>query len=149
MTFVTMNFVTGCISLLILCNLATPANSFGCKPRNRDLRADSRLNIGILHRPPECSKRAENGDTIRVHFEARLFRNCEKFDSTRDKGDPHGMTVGDGTAIRGFERGVLGMCEGEKRKIIVPSGLAYGEMGAGVVPPGATLIYEVERLPSK
>jgi FKBP-type peptidyl-prolyl cis-trans isomerase len=56
--------------------------------------------------------------------------------------------MGDGTTIKGWERGLLGMCVGERRKLIVPSGLAYGDNGAGEgeIPPGATILYDIERL---
>ena len=132
--------------------LANDVQQSGCKPRNRDLRPDSRLNIGILHRPADCSTNSKGkistGDIIKVHYEARLFFDCRKIDSSRDRDTPYSFTMGDGTTIKGWERGLLGMCVGERRKLIVPSGLAYGDNGAGEgeIPPGATILYDIERL---
>ena len=85
---------------------------------------------------------------MKVHFEARLFSDCRKFDSSRDRDEPYEFELGDGTTIKGWDSGLLGMCQGERRKLIVPSGLAYGESGAGngEIPPGATIIYDVELL---
>lgn len=141
-----------CLLLSLLSSGSSQTISYGCKPRNRDLRPDSSLNIGILHRPANCNSHEKGktaiGKRLKVHFEARLFRDCRKIDSSRDRGEEYEFTLGDGTTIKGWERGLLGMCEGERRKLIVPSGLAYGESGAGngEIPPGATIIYDVELL---
>ena len=122
----------------------------GCKPRNRDLRPDSRVNIGVLHRPDNCfkntTKRSKVGDQMKVHYEGRFYRSCELFDSSRDRGDPFEFTLGQNSVIKGWEIGLLGMCKGERRKLIVPSDSAYGDVGAGQgeIPSGATLIFDVE-----
>lgn len=71
----------------------------------------------------------------------------KKFDSSREREVPFYFTVGVSEVIKGWDMGMLGMCIGEKRKLIIPSNLAYGEVGAGLdVPGGATLIFEVELL---
>jgi FK506-binding protein 2 len=132
--------------------LAIQHSHASCKPRNRDLHPDSRLNIGILHRPADCDTNSKGkihtGDDIVVHYEAHLFRDCRKIDSSRDKGEPYKFKVGDGTTIKGWERGLLGMCVGERRKLIVPSGLAYGMNGVdGTIPKDATILYDIERMP--
>ena len=119
---------------------------YGCKPRNRDLHPKARLNLGILHRPSKCEKKTQTGDKMKVHYEARLFRDCHKFDSSRDRGEPHEFELGDGTTIKGWEQGLVGMCVGERRKLLVPSGLAYGAAGADEIPPNATIIYDIELL---
>lgn len=93
------------------------------------------------------------GQTAVVHYTGWLFdRQAEdnkgrKFDSSVDRGDPFKFPVGGGRVIRGWDLGVEGMKVGEKRRLIIPSDLGYGMRGAGdVIPPGATLVFDVELL---
>lgn len=85
------------------------------------------------------------GDTVQVHFKAYLNRDQACYDSTYDRGEPAEFRVGTGEVIHGWDLGVLGMTEGEKRTIEIPSYLGYGPRGAaGIIPPGANLRYTVE-----
>jgi FKBP-type peptidyl-prolyl cis-trans isomerase len=69
----------------------------------------------------------------------------KEFDSSKNGGQPFRFTVGAGQVIKGWDQGVLGMKVGGKRRLIIPANLAYGDVGAGgVIPPGATLIFDVD-----
>jgi FKBP-type peptidyl-prolyl cis-trans isomerase FkpA len=89
---------------------------------------------------------AQTGQTVRVHYTGWL-ENGKKFDSSVDRGQPFSFPLGAGRVIKGWDEGVQGMKVGGKRKLIIPSNLGYGARGAGgVIPPNATLIFEVELL---
>lgn len=87
-----------------------------------------------------------SGKPVKVHYTGWL-ENGTKFDSSVDRGEPFVFTVGAGEVIPGWDEGVMTMKVGGKRRLIVPSQLGYGAAGAGgVIPPNATLIFEVELL---
>ncbi|MDD5696635.1 MAG: FKBP-type peptidyl-prolyl cis-trans isomerase [Candidatus Pacebacteria bacterium] len=91
-------------------------------------------------------REAKNGDTLTVHYSGYL-EDGTKFDSSLDGGQPFVFQIGQGRVIQGWEKGLLAMKVGEKRKITIPPELGYGSSGAGgVIPPNATLIFEVELL---
>jgi peptidylprolyl isomerase len=88
---------------------------------------------------------AETGSTVTVNYTGWLTNNV-KFDSSLDTGVPFPFTLGTGAVIPGWDEGVAGMKVGGKRQLIIPAELGYGETGSGAIPPGATLIFEVELL---
>ena len=86
------------------------------------------------------------GQMVVVHYTGTL-ENGSKFDSSVDRGQPFTFKIGVGQVIKGWDEGVMTMKVGGKRKLTIPSQLGYGARGAGgVIPPNATLIFEVELL---
>merc|ERR1719361_2086590 len=95
--------------------------------------AQNGLQIQTLSGPSNCSGKLIDGT---------------KFDSSYDRGQPFQVQIGVGKVIKGWDQGIVGMCVGEKRHLIVPPELGYGQRGVGngLIPGGATLVFEVEML---
>ncbi len=99
---------------------------------------------------PGDGKAATTGKRAVVHYTGWLYPSGKKFDSSVDRGRPFEFTLGARRVIRGWEEGVKGMKEGGKRRLIIPPHLAYGDQGAPpVIPPGATLEFEIELIQVK
>jgi FKBP-type peptidyl-prolyl cis-trans isomerase FkpA len=101
-------------------------------------------------------KEANAGSTVTVDYTGWLYdpaapdKKGKKFDSSLDRGDPFAFVLGRGSVIRGWDEGVKGMKEDGQRTLIIPSDMAYGNRGAGgLIPPGATLVFDVELISVK
>ena len=89
---------------------------------------------------------AKTGKTVSVHYTGTLT-DGSKFDSSMDRGKPFEFQLGAGRVIKGWDQGVVGMKVGGKRKLTIPSDLAYGSRGfPPVIPPDSTLVFEIELL---
>ncbi len=93
---------------------------------------------------------AQAGQRVTVHYTGWLYQNGQagaKFDSSKDRGQPFVFPLGAGHVIKGWDEGVQGMAVGGTRRLVIPANMGYGARGAGgVIPPNATLLFEVDLL---
>ena len=116
---------------------SAPATSKGNAGKTAGLSADEVVGEGPS---------AKSGDRVTVNYTGWLLDGT-KFDSSKDRNQPFSFSLGAGNVISGWDQGVAGMKVGGKRKLTVPPDLGYGNPGAGgVIPPNATLVFEVELL---
>lgn len=115
------------------------------QPAGAERTTDSGLKI-IEVKTESGTTVAKAGDTVWVHYTGKLQSNGLKFDSSVDRGEPISFPLGGGRVIKGWDEGIAGMKIGDKRQLIIPPTLAYGERGTpgGPIPPNATLVFDVE-----
>jgi FKBP-type peptidyl-prolyl cis-trans isomerase len=117
---------------------ATPAASASAPAAVTSLiKVDTKIGKGTA---------AKTGDTVKVHYTGTLM-NGSKFDSSLDRNEPFEFKLGAGMVIRGWDEGVVGMKPGGKRKLTIPSDMAYGKSGhPPVIPPDSPLVFDIELL---
>ena len=120
--------------------------SLMAKPGNEGKYQTQKSGLKVYDKQTGSGDEATLGRMVTVHYVGKLESNGEKFDSSRDRGNPFSFRLGAGQVISGWEEGVQGMKVGGVRNLIIPSKLAYGERGIGPIPGNATLIFEVELL---
>jgi FKBP-type peptidyl-prolyl cis-trans isomerase len=101
--------------------------------------------VAVTQLGPGKGAQAKDGDRVRVHYVGTLL-DGSKFDSSRDRKKPFDFLLGAGQVIKGWDQGVAGMKVGEKRKLVIPPGLAYGQAGRPGIPANSTLVFEVQLL---
>ncbi|OWY66404.1 peptidylprolyl isomerase [cyanobacterium TDX16] len=123
-----------------------PSTPTKVKPMSDDkaITTDSGLKYTVLQEGN--GEMPKKGQTVVVHYTGTL-EDGSKFDSSRDRGQPFSFKVGTGQVIKGWDEALSTMKVGERRQIVIPPELGYGARGAGgVIPPNATLIFDVELL---
>ena len=143
-----MSYVKSLFSALILGVILLPQVAFsetgqGSSGVKELIKKDTKVGTG---------EEATIGKLVEVHYTGWLYdpgtpdKKGEKFDSSRDRGDPFSFLLGAGRVIKGWDRGVAGMKVGGQRTLIIPPEMAYRAEGRGKIPPNATLIFDVELL---
>jgi FKBP-type peptidyl-prolyl cis-trans isomerase FkpA len=133
-------FAAFCASLLAAC---------GGKPA--DVASTAAHSLEILELQPGAGVAVAAGQSVVVQYTGWLYeatapdKKGKQFDSSSNSGQPFRFTVGAGQVIKGWDQGVLGMKVGGRRRLTIPAELAYGDNGAGgLIPPGATLVFDVD-----
>jgi FKBP-type peptidyl-prolyl cis-trans isomerase FkpA len=141
-----MRFAVPLLALLALSACADPGPPAG----------GSVVELQRIDEKPGTGATATAGSDVTVHYTGWLYderakdQRGEKFDSSVDRGEPLTFLLGAGQVIRGWDDGVAGMKVGGKRRLLIPSDYGYGRDGAGgVIPPNASLVFDVELLDVK
>jgi len=115
--------------------------------RHQPIKRTEDVQVEVNYRPDTCEKKSRSGDTLSMHYTGTFKDSGKMFDSSVARGEPFSFRLGAGQVIQGWERGLQGMCVGEKRRLTIPPHYAYGEVGhPPTIPPLSTLVFEVELL---
>jgi FKBP-type peptidyl-prolyl cis-trans isomerase FkpA len=139
------------IHVLIVGSLLGLFTLTGCNKVPTSPPAAAPAGLQIVDLKPGEGAAIGAGQTAVVNYTGWLYETAaadnkgKKFDSSLDSGKPFSFSLGGGQVIKGWDQGVLGMKVGGQRRLTIPAELAYGDNGAGgVIPPGATLVFDVE-----
>jgi peptidylprolyl isomerase len=133
------------VAVVSACSSSDDTEGAGGSEDSCQTGVDQEVTEGLTITEVECGEgdEAKAGDTVLVHYTGTLEDGTE-FDSS-EGGDPFSFTIGAGDVIEGWDQGIPGMKVGGKRTLTIAPELGYGDAGAGgVIPPGATLIFDVE-----
>jgi FK506-binding protein 2 len=112
--------------------------------KKQPLKKTEEIKIDVTYRPDKCERKSKNGDTLTMEYTGMLQDTGSVFDSSKGRA-PFTFKLGAGQVIMGWEKGLQGMCAGEKRKLTIPPQYAYGDAGhPPVIPPSSTLVFDVE-----
>ena len=128
---------------------STPAASNSIAMDNQENQITTASGLKYVEIAQGKGETPAKGQTVSVHYTGTL-ENGKKFDSSRDRNSAFEFQIGEGQVIKGWDEGLSTMKVGGRRKLIIPANLGYGARGAGdVIPPNATLIFDVELLKIK
>jgi len=149
--FLTIALVSIAVAAAVACGQTTPSST--AAPQNAPAAATKEITMpdGLKYTDDQVGTgtEAQAGKTVSVHYTGWLLDGT-KFDSSKDRNQPLSFPLGRGQVIKGWDEGVAGMKVGGKRTLVIPPDLGYGARGAGgVIPPNATLKFEVELLDVK
>ena len=141
----TLTLIAG-IALLTGCAAKTETTMSNEEPKAQAAQAPADSGLKITDQVVGTGAEAVAGKTISVHYTGRLITG-RKFDSSLDRNEPFRFRLGAGQVIQGWDQGFAGMKVGGKRQLTISPALGYGASGAGgVIPPNATLVFDVELL---
>ncbi len=134
------------LPLIVLMTASLGLSAASCTKKTGEGGSGDVTELKIEELKAGAGDEAKAGAVVSVHYTGTLT-DGKKFDSSLDRGQPFQFRLGGGQVIKGWDEGVAGMKVGGKRKLTIPPQMGYGERGAGgVIPPNATLIFEVELL---
>ncbi|HUE87506.1 MAG TPA: FKBP-type peptidyl-prolyl cis-trans isomerase [Vicinamibacterales bacterium] len=141
-------------SQLLLCTAALTLAVFtGCANSGEEMADSGITTLQVQDVTPGTGVEASKGQTVRVHYTGWLYDAAasdtrgRQFDSSKDGNQPFEFRLGGGEVITGWDEGVAGMKVGGTRILTIPPSMGYGATGAGgVIPPNATLVFEIELL---
>jgi len=145
-----MSFQRIVVSAIVMALAAAPLTSRTARAAGETTTPSG---LRIIDVKPGTGPVPQTGQTVTVNYTGWLYvdgKKGKKFDSSLDRNEPFSFTLGQGQVIKGWDEGLATMHVGGKRTLIIPPDLGYGARGAGGdIPPGATLIFEVDLLGAK